>query len=423
MDNWENTGFNEYEMIEKLIESSLYELSVLKENLKTQLPILRSNFLNNFIKGRIKSLEDITDKLKFLDLNLDFKAYNIVLLYIRKKKSSGLSGEDMIRISFLNIASAELIERCINRDYAGYAIEMENDKIALILDTGYLQNFYEGPREILTQLKNYLNDTILMDVAMGVSCQFYNMQEIGKAYEQAERALNYSIIKGKDITEFDELEQITDMYHFSVEQAVQLSNYLKIGDEKSIEVLLDSVYRENIIEKKLPPEKIKSLIFDIYNTVIKTLWDLNIEIGEDLPIEELLLKNNITVTFSKIKEKIASVCKIVKYEWENKTKRIINEILAFIDDNISDYNLNLETVADKFGKSSKYLSKIFKEETNSNFWDYVNYKRVELAKQYLKGQDISYAYKKAGFCSLSTFMRVFKKYTGITPGQYKEISK
>jgi len=191
--------------------------------------------------------------------------------------------------------------------------------------------------------------------------------------------------------------------------------------KSAVKKLLDTIYRENIQEKDLSPERIKCLIYNIYNTILKTVWELNVDIEENLQVNEFLLQEDIRKIFSKFNEKVGSICEIIKCEKENKNKKLINKVILYIDNNLTDYNLNLSTIEQKFNRSGKYLSKVFKEETNCNFVDYINSKKVELAKEYLASLSISDTCEKVGLASMSTFMRVFKKYTGLSPGQYQEM--
>lgn len=433
IDARENTGRNEYDIIESTIESSFQEITELKETFKKQLPVLRSNFLADFIKGKLETPEEIADKSRFLSLDLNFSEYRVVLLHMGREKAS--DGREMIKNSFLNMVGAELVEQYINVNFKGYAIGIENDKIALVLGSdsdkaesgknGSVKNepvgepFYDEVKD----LKMYLDDKISMDIAAGMSGMFYKTEEIGKAYDQAERALNFCIITGRNIAEFNELEQASDIYQFSMVQEMHLSNFIKAGDGDAAEKLLDTVYKENIRGKDLPPERIRCLTYDIYNTILKTVWELNVDIGEDLRVEEFLLQEDIGRIFSKLKDGIRFICQVIQYKRENKNEMLINEVLAFIDQNLSDCNLNLFAIGEKFNRSEKYLSKIFKEETNCNFVEYINRKRVELAKEHLTALSISDACTKAGFASISTFMRVFKKYTGLSPGAYQVMLK
>ncbi len=72
-----------------------------------------------------------------------------------------------------------------------------------------------------------------------------------------------------------------------------------------------------------------------------------------------------------------------------------------------------------------HLSQVLNESLKSSFYDYINFYRVEEAKQLLlnTGKEnlkiASIAYD-AGFNALSTFNDIFRKYTGTTPSQFKK---
>ena len=53
--------------------------------------------------------------------------------------------------------------------------------------------------------------------------------------------------------------------------------------------------------------------------------------------------------------------------------------------------------------------------------EYINHIRVEKAKELLNStkDTLDVISKKVGFTNVVTFMRVFKKHTGITPGKFR----
>ena len=71
--------------------------------------------------------------------------------------------------------------------------------------------------------------------------------------------------------------------------------------------------------------------------------------------------------------------------------------------------------------SEKYLSQFLKEHTGKTFAKYVEDLRVEQAKKLLK--ETSFSNEKiaeaAGFGSANSFYRVFKKKTGVSPGEFR----
>ncbi len=86
-------------------------------------------------------------------------------------------------------------------------------------------------------------------------------------------------------------------------------------------------------------------------------------------------------------------------------------------------NLSLRDLAEKMGISDKNLSMIINNELKVTFYDLVNAYRVEAAKTKLLSSDlekytITGIGKMCGFSSKSSFYRVFKNETGVTPLNY-----
>jgi len=84
--------------------------------------------------------------------------------------------------------------------------------------------------------------------------------------------------------------------------------------------------------------------------------------------------------------------------------------------------LTLNEVADYVFLSPSYFSKIFKEEMNYYFNDYLSHVRVEKSKALLLTERISLVdiASNVGFYDQSYFNKVFKKTTGVTPKKFRE---
>ena len=84
-------------------------------------------------------------------------------------------------------------------------------------------------------------------------------------------------------------------------------------------------------------------------------------------------------------------------------------------------NLKLEDVAEYCGFSKYYFSRLFKEYTNYNYYDYLVLRRIRSAEILLSDSalTITEAGFQSGFSSIATFNRSFKKVKGCTPGEYR----
>lgn len=88
-------------------------------------------------------------------------------------------------------------------------------------------------------------------------------------------------------------------------------------------------------------------------------------------------------------------------------------------------DITLEQLAEKLAISPKALSATINSEFGQNFFEFINYYRVEHAKQILassfdKNLDMQSVMQESGFNSKSAFHRFFKKFTQMTPGQFRK---
>lgn len=122
-------------------------------------------------------------------------------------------------------------------------------------------------------------------------------------------------------------------------------------------------------------------------------------------------------------EKITSGNFNYKESEENKfliIKDYIKKNKRFLDPSFS-----LERLSSEMGISTSKLSHLINQESGYNFPDYINLLRVEKAKKYLTKADYS-TYTivaiglECGFNSKSTFYTAFKKFTNVTPSEFKE---
>jgi len=79
-------------------------------------------------------------------------------------------------------------------------------------------------------------------------------------------------------------------------------------------------------------------------------------------------------------------------------------------------------VARKVYISPYYLSHLFREELNITFLEYLTMVRMEEAKKLLKDTSLSIVAiaSQVGYEDASYFSKVFKKYVGISPAQYRK---
>jgi YesN/AraC family two-component response regulator len=74
-----------------------------------------------------------------------------------------------------------------------------------------------------------------------------------------------------------------------------------------------------------------------------------------------------------------------------------------------------------FDITPAYISTLFKKQTGDSLLEYINSVRVKEAQKLLEqGISVVDTSQKVGFRNSGAFIRVFKKQTGVTPGQLRK---
>lgn len=103
----------------------------------------------------------------------------------------------------------------------------------------------------------------------------------------------------------------------------------------------------------------------------------------------------------------------------------IRDTLDYIHQHYGDEEMSMTEVSKSVGLSSSWLSTKFKEEVGIGFIEYLNKVRVNEAKRLIdEGEYMIYEVsEKTGFASSQYFSKIFKQITGLTPNEYKRLSK
>lgn len=99
---------------------------------------------------------------------------------------------------------------------------------------------------------------------------------------------------------------------------------------------------------------------------------------------------------------------------------LANMILRFLRKNVH-RKMTLDDICSRFSYSKSFLCRVFKEQTGQTLIDCFNRLKIEEAKRLLKqcGRSITDIAGSLGFREVKYFDAVFKKFTGMTPLEYR----
>jgi AraC-like DNA-binding protein len=125
---------------------------------------------------------------------------------------------------------------------------------------------------------------------------------------------------------------------------------------------------------------------------------------------------------------------VLKYASSHLTPQQLDQFLEQIKNHMEEFepfkrkDLTLVKFAKEVGLHSHHVSRVINEKLDQNFSDFVNSYRVELArkllvKDLLQRYTISGIGDESGFNSRSAFYNAFKKFAGMSPGEFIDQNK
>lgn len=120
-------------------------------------------------------------------------------------------------------------------------------------------------------------------------------------------------------------------------------------------------------------------------------------------------------------EQTRDISRSVEENQERQSESVMEKAKKYIRENFQK-ELTLDEVSKIVDISPYYFSKLFKQETGENFIEYLTKIRMKNAEMLLR--DSHYSIKEvcimSGYGDPNYFSRIFKKYEGVTPSEYRE---
>ena len=174
---------------------------------------------------------------------------------------------------------------------------------------------------------------------------------------------------------------------------------------------------------------VKFVCFDIIHDVMRVTGEIGAE-DRDFLTE---FPNVFAISaYETIDELVAVVekigCSIRMYlqkQTAHQPQELSDQMVSYLKSNYSSVDFSLQTMAEAFEMSPPNLSTYFKKKTGKTILNYLTELRIEKAKELLSGSNMSLhdIALEVGYYSFTSFMRRFKQYAGITPGEYRKNSR
>jgi len=419
---------NEYDFIKRTILDEFNEKKNLNEIIHQQMPVVKNNFLYRLIKGNVDYSTITGSSLDLMGINFISDYFAVLLVDV--EDCSRFSEENserkwtLVRIMLTNI-TRELADEYNSR----YIVELEKNRLAVLINfrNDRLNDAVADMGNITGTLKDILENKFSIFITVGISNVHNGISCIEEAFKEASKAVDYKIVRGINrIIYYTELKDTEQYYYYPLEIEMKLMNFVKAGDYDNVEKILDYIYEENFKSHHIIIEIGQCLFFNIMSTLIKVMNSVNIKVKNVLEdkyasIRQLATCSTVEEMHVKIKSIYKSICDYIKTN-KNSSSQLLERIINHIEHNYTDNMLSLISISEKFNITPQYLSAFFKNCKGLNISDYIAKARIEKAKTLLKDKSLTLSdiTRTVGFANEAGFIRVFKKYEGVTPGKYRD---
>lgn len=189
-----------------------------------------------------------------------------------------------------------------------------------------------------------------------------------------------------------------------------------------LDELVDHVRERPNVSRTSIRRVLVELVIKIINLSSNAGVDVDELLGDRDPYHWIMSQNHTEIITAWIMELSSQIVTQIQESNATDEKKNIKKAKLYIDRNIQDPSLGLQSASEHLNLTAPYLSQLFKNETGVGINAYITNKRIEraeylLEKTKLKVDTIS---SQTGFTTVQYFTKVFKDKTGKTPLEYRK---
>ncbi|MGM1047266.1 MAG: helix-turn-helix domain-containing protein [Bacillota bacterium] len=412
--------------LETVFDQMFTDREQLEQRVRDSKPVLKWRIVMDMLTGYRTEYTSVSPQLEFTGFS--FLPEMFVVCTAEIAKNGGISSKDETLYTYVlcNVA-----EELINMETAGVAIDLGSGRAAIIFSFGEgdVEKNHLQALTILELVLDIMKHQFGLLVTAGVGRCYRDMKDIPKSYDESQKALQYRMVIGNHaVISFEDLigSDHQDYYRI-IKMTDRIVEALKRTEFEKVQQDVAILYRE-AVEAGMSPELIRHLSYELIMKSLQAIAATGIDTEETLnSLGNLHERMNRCRDWQELTQIVLTVLEQMAKRVEDKrmqrgSNKLIEKMLVYIEDHYMGSEFSLAQLAAQFELGPTYISKLFKEHTEKNFIDYLIETRINASKQLLtdKNRKINDIAEEVGYTNTRSFLRAFKKYTGMTPTEYRD---
>lgn len=388
--------------------------------LEQNMPFLKEKFIYDILNHEMDT-QEIKTKMEFFNIDLIGDLY---LIAIAEINSNGSKEEKFLDIELLKIQLSKLISDKFCHVGKIYVFNDKNKSVGIILSLNNNSGITYG--KILNILESLREEASrqLSIITIGVSNLHERMESLPVSYKEANAALNSKMYLGKNlVVPSGKLNNSSNngIFIFNRNDLIRLFLSYNISGIGNWMRGYFEYYKKN---SGITDQLIQFVVFElalILVDIINSEGFYNEIQFSFSTLEELTLCETLDELFEKIFNLYNKVMDDVKKLKNRQSRKLIEDIKKYIEKNYMK-DITIKTISEEFYMNPSYLSRLFSCETGVPFTDYLIKLRIEKAKVLLNDPRLKIytVSEMVGYKNEKYFTRVFKKFEGASPYEYKK---
>lgn len=411
---------DEYAFIRQSVMTAIRERNDMSSHQSRQLRVLQNYYLAKLLKGQTEQATSVEEAASIHRIDWRSEHFAVLLFYLDPSEKKELP------LSLSQFIVSNIVKDLIDRSHNVHFTDVDGLLTAIVnIRPDRMDTWKEETEEAISEAHGFIEQRYGLTFSVSGSDRNDSLEGIHQAFLQALEAQEYRVMLDEKFVWYGDIKLDETDYYYSFNEELVLHNVIKSGDFEKASDMVDQMIGQ-IFNRQASIEMVKCFLIDLASTMMKmvpqeaqttALWE------ERRPVKRLLACTTRSEFRQELMEILLAVCELVNEKLSIAShSRLGEQVEAYVHKHFDDINLSVSLIGSHFGITPQYVSKLFKEHAGEGLHEFISKTRVSEAKRLLNtGASIDETATKVGFSSSSAFIRVFKKYEGITPGKYKTI--
>ncbi|OPA74258.1 hypothetical protein BVG16_24330 [Paenibacillus selenitireducens] len=392
---------------------------------QNQLDILRDNVLNRWATGHMDPTE-LRHRLQFLEIPIDHTFYLVAAIKtVFDGATSDADGDAAIqehkRKNDVYLQSKSMMETS-----NGCFCFCDTDSDTMLIFTGAKAEIVQKEAlDLLGKIRKDIKQRMDVQILITLGSMESSYLEVSQSYGHAKRLQEYFLTNSEDaIIRYDQMMASDHPMGSAPIDMFEYEQLLLSKNKPALRTYIDSLFARLQSLESITPVQLHNCAIDLILCTKQVVKDnkLNHELatsGYKQLFTALFRAHTMSQLTTHVKFIADSAIDYLSTE-DDEFSPIVKQVLHQIKTRHAE-ELSLKTLGHKLNIHPFYLGQLFQKETGESFSDYLNAYRIKKAQHLLKTTTMktSEISRNIGYLEPGYFYKMFRKYTGFSPTEYR----